>query len=221
MRERGTLRIMERTGREGETMKIFLLQICFVSVLFVALTVMTVHAEKKYQEATLAGGCFWCMEKPFEKLKGVVKVVSGYTGGTGQNPTYENYGAKGHLEAVQITYDPSEISFAQLLDVFWRQIDPTDPGGQFADRGPYYRSAIFYHTDEQKQVAEKSKEDLAKSGRFDKPIVTEIIKATPFYPAEDYHQDFYKKNPRRYESYRAGSGREGYLKRIWGPDMMK
>ena len=159
-------------------------------------------AQTKYEAATFAGGCFWCMQPPFEKLKGVVEVVSGYTGGTGENPTYEDYARKGHIEAVQITYDPSIISYNPLLDVFWRQIDPTDAGGQFVDRGPQYRSAIFYHNQEQKSLAEKSKEELEKSGRFDKPIVTDIIKRTTFYKAEDYHQDYYKKNPVRYKFYR-------------------
>ena len=156
------------------------------------------------------------MQPPFEKLKGVSDVVSGYTGGTGENPTYEDYASKGHIEAVQITYDPSIISYNPLLDVFWRQIDPTDPGGQFVDRGPQYRSAIFYHNQEQKSLAEKSKEDLEKSGRFDKPIVTEIVKATTFYKAEDYHQDYYKKNPIRYKYYRSRSGRDQYLEKVWG-----
>ncbi len=139
-------------------------------------------------------------------------------GGSGENPTYEDYATKGHIEAVQITYDPSIISYNQLLDVFWRQIDPTDPSGQFVDRGPQYRSAIFYHNQEQKSLAEKSKEDLEKSGRFDKPIVTEIVKATTFYKAEDYHQDYYKKNPIRYKYYRSRSGRDQYLEKVWGHD---
>ncbi len=170
----------------------------------------------KRETATFAGGCFWCMEPPFEKLKGVVEVVSGYTGGTSKNPTYEDYGNSGHIEAVQITYDPSVISYSKLLDVFWRQIDPTDPNGQFVDRGPHYRSAIFYHNPTQKKLAEKSKEDLAKSGRFDKPIVTEIIEASPFFKAEEYHQDYYRKNPLRYKYYRYNSGRDQYIERIWG-----
>src|SRR5208283_1960072 len=145
-------------------------------------------------------------------------VISGYTGGTGENPTYEDYAQKGHIEAVQISYDPSKISYSELLDVFWRQIDPTDPSGQFVDRGPQYRSAIFYQNEEQKSLAEKSKEELAKSGRFQKPIVTEIIKATTFYKAEDYHQDYYKKNPIHYKYYRFRSGRDQYLDKIWGKD---
>lgn len=178
----------------------------------------TANTQAKYEKATFAGGCFWCMQPPFEKLKGVVEVVSGYSGGTGKNPTYEDYASKGHIEAVQVTYDPSIISYSQLLDVFWRQIDPTDPGGQFVDRGPQYRSAIFYHNQEQKSLAEKSKEDFGKSGRFNKPIVTEIVKATTFYKAEDYHQDYYKKNPIRYKYYRNRSGRDQYLEKVWGHD---
>lgn len=173
----------------------------------------------KHETATFAGGCFWCMEPPFEKLKGVVQVVAGYTGGKKPDPTYENYGNSGHIEAVQITFDPSVISYSQLLDVFWRQIDPTDSNGQFVDRGPQYRSAIFYHNPEQKRLAEESKENLGKSGRYDKPIVTEIIEASPFFNAEEYHQDYYKKNSLRYKYYRYRSGRDQYIGRIWGHDM--
>lgn len=172
------------------------------------------HLEK----ATLAGGCFWCMAPPFEKLNGVHEVLSGYTGGTGPNPTYEDYAAKGQIEAVQITYDPSKINYSELLDVFWRQIDPTDPGGQFCDRGPQYRSAIFYENDGQKLSAERSKEALEKSGRYQLPIVTELIKASQFYKAEDYHQDYYKKNPIRYKFYRSRCGRDQYLEKVWGKD---
>ena len=168
--------------------------------------------------ATFAGGCFWCVESDFEKMPGVLKVVSGYTGGKGENPSYETYHDKGHIEAVQVFYDPSKTTYAQLLDVFWRHIDPTDAGGQFVDRGPQYRSAIFYHDDEQKRIAEKSKEELAKSGRFTKPIVTELIKFERFYDAEAYHQDYYKKNPIRYNYYRSGSGRDQFLEKIWAPN---
>ncbi len=175
-------------------------------------------AQTKYETATFAGGCFWCMEPPFEKLKGVSDVVSGYMGGTGANPTYEDYASKGHIEVVQITYDPSIVTYNKLLDVFWRQINPTDAGGQFVDRGPQYRSAVFYHNQEQKSLAEKSKADLEKSGKFDKPIVTEILKASTFYKAEEYHQDYYKKNPIRYKYYRSRSGRDEYLEKIWGHD---
>ena len=170
------------------------------------------------QIATLAGGCFWCVESDFEKIPGVVKVISGYTGGAGENPTYETYAEKGHVEAVQIYFNPAKITYEQLLDYFWKHIDPTDVGGQFVDRGPQYRSAIFYHDEEQKRLAEKSKEELGKSGQFSKPIVTEIIKFNRFFDAEDYHQDYYKKNPIRYKYYRHGSGRDQFLKKVWGED---
>ena len=175
------------------------------------------YATEKREKATFAGGCFWCMEPPFETLDGVVDVVSGYTGGHVVNPTYEDVsrGGTGHVEAVQVTYDPARITYEKLLDVFWRQIDPTDPNGQFVDRGNQYRSVIFYHTDEQKRLAEMSKEALEKSGRFEKPIVTGIVKASIFYPAEDYHQDYHRTCPIRYKLYRQGSGRERFLKKSW------
>ncbi len=177
-----------------------------------------VQAEKALKVATFAGGCFWCTEADFEKTPGVTKVISGYTGGTKENPTYQEVssGSTGHVEAVQVYYDPSKISYEGLLDTFWRHVDPTDPGGQFVDRGSQYRSVIFYHDEEQRRLAEKSKEALAKSGRFDKPIVTEIIKFTKFYEAEEYHQDYYKKNPLRYKFYRFNSGRDQFLKKVWG-----
>jgi len=180
-----------------------------------------VQADKALKVATFAGGCFWCTESDFEKTPGVVKVISGYTGGTKENPTYQEVssGSTGHVEAVQVYYNPSKISYERLLDAFWRHIDPTDPGGQFVDRGSQYRSVIFYHDEEQRRLAEKSKEALAKSGRFDKPIVTEIIKFTKFYEAEEYHQDYYKKNPLRYKFYRYNSGRDQFLKKVWGGDM--
>ncbi|MCB4791568.1 MAG: peptide-methionine (R)-S-oxide reductase MsrB [Elusimicrobia bacterium] len=170
----------------------------------------------KYEKALFAGGCFWCMTPPFEKLNGVIKVVSGYTGGTGVNPTYEDYAEKGHIEAVEITYDPSLITYEQLLDVFWRQIDPTDSGGQFVDRGPQYISAIFYENEGQKTLAEKSKNNLGRSKIYSKPVVTQILKAGVFYRAEDYHQDYYRENPIRYKYYRYNSGRDKYLQEIWG-----
>jgi peptide methionine sulfoxide reductase msrA/msrB len=178
-------------------------------------------AQTKLEKATLAGGCFWCMEHPFEKLEGVLEVISGYTGGHKDNPTYEEVssGMTGHLEAIEITYDPSRISYSEILDIFWKQIDPTDSGGQFVDRGQQYRSAIFYHSEEQKALAEKSKSELNKSGRYKNPIVTEIIKASKFYKAEDYHQDYSKKNPIRYKYYRYNSGRDQYLKKVWGKKM--
>ncbi len=173
--------------------------------------------QDKLALATFAGGCFWCMVAPFDQLPGVVRVVSGYTGGHKENPTYEEVcaGGTGHAEAVQITYDPSVISYRELLNVFWRQIDPTDPGGQFYDRGDSYRTAIFYHDEEQRRLAEESKRELEQSGRFDKPIVTEIVPAGKFYPAEEYHQDYYRKNPLRYRMYRQGSGRDEFIARHW------
>ena len=171
--------------------------------------------------ATFAGGCFWCTESDFEKVPGVVKVVSGYTGGKKEKPSYQEVssGTTGHVEAVQVFYDPTKISYEELLDAFWKHIDPTDSGGQFVDRGAQYRSVIFYYDEEQRRLAEKSKEALTKSGKFDKPIVTEIIQFTKFYEAEEYHQDYYKKNPLRYKYYRYGSGRDQFLKKVWGNDM--
>jgi len=170
------------------------------------------------ETATFAGGCFWCMEGPFEALDGVRSVTAGYTGGTTPNPTYHDVGsgATGHAEAIQVVYDPAAVSYERLLEVFWRQIDPTQADGQFADRGRQYRTAIFYHTPEQRRLAEASKTALARSGRFDKPLVTEISPAGPFHPAEEYHQDYYKKNAIHYKLYRVGSGREAFLKKAWG-----
>jgi peptide methionine sulfoxide reductase msrA/msrB len=170
------------------------------------------------EKATLAGGCFWCMEPPYEKLEGVKEVISGYISGHKQNPTYEEVsaGTTGHAEAVQITFDPTKVSYSELLDVFWRQINPTDPDGQFADRGSQYRTVIFYHSDEQKRLAENSKEELSKSERYAKPIITEILPASQFYRAENYHQDYYKNHSTRYKIYRFFSGRDQYLKKIWG-----
>lgn len=171
--------------------------------------------------AIFAGGCFWCMEPPFEKIAGVAAAVSGYTGGTEVNPAYKDVarGRTGHSEAVQVHYDPSLVSYNDLLEVFWRSIDPTDPGGQFADRGPQYRTAIFYATDEERELAVASRERLAASGRFDKQIVTPIEKASTFYRAEEYHQDYYKTNPTHYKAYSRGSGRVGFLNRTWGAEL--
>jgi len=170
------------------------------------------------QRATFAGGCFWCVEADLEKLAGVEKVISGYAGGDEKNPTYQEVssGRTGHTEAVEVHYDPSRISYEELLDAFWRHIDPTDASGQFVDRGPQYRAAIFYHDEEQKRLAEESKEALDKSGRFRKPVLTEIVKLNGFYTAEEYHQDYYKKAPMRYKMYRRGSGRDQFLEMTWG-----
>jgi peptide methionine sulfoxide reductase msrA/msrB len=196
--------------------KINMLIALFPLLMFVVLLFSAdARSAPEHETATFAGGCFWCVEKPFADLNGVTEVAAGYTGGSGQKPTYYDYAEKGHIEAVQITFAPSKITYTDLLSVFWRQIDPTDPGGQFVDQGKEYRSAIFYHNDAQKILAEKSKEMLESSGRFDKPIVTEIIKASVFYKAEDYHQDYYCKNPISYESYRINSGRDQYLKKVW------
>jgi len=175
------------------------------------------------EKATFAGGCFWCMEPPFEKLKGVGEVISGYTGGHKDKPTYEEVsaGKTGHAEAIQFFYDPAQITYPELLEVFWRNIDPTTPDRQFVDVGSQYRSAIFYHNEEQKRLAQESKKDLEKSGRFQKPLVTEISPASAFYPAEAYHQDYYQKSPFRYKLYRFNSGRDQFLDRVWGKDREK
>jgi methionine-S-sulfoxide reductase len=172
------------------------------------------------RKAIFAGGCFWCMEPPFEKLDGVLSVISGYTGGDKENPTYSEVceGMTGHAEAIQITYDPNKISYDQLLDVFWMNIDPTDARGQFVDRGSQYRTGIFFLDQEQRQLAEASKKRVTESGRFDRPIVTEITAASTFYPAEDYHQNYYRENTVRYKVYRYNSGRDRYLKKVWGED---
>lgn len=167
--------------------------------------------------ATFAGGCFWCSESDFEKAEGVLQVISGYTGGEEKNPTYEDvsYGRTGHYEAVQVTYDPAIIPYERLLTIFWRHIDPTDDGGQFADRGRQYRTAIFYHDEQQRRQAMKSKSELQASGRFKNPVVTEILPLTTFYPAEDYHQGYHLKNPLRYGMYRTGSGRDRFIRDFW------
>jgi methionine-S-sulfoxide reductase len=168
--------------------------------------------------ATFAGGCFWCMEPAFEKLDGVKSVVSGYTGGEERHPTYKQvgYGQTGHAEAVRVVYDPEKVSYETLLDQFWRSIDPTDAGGQFADRGRHYRTAIFFHDEAQKEAAVASKAALEEDGPFEAPIVTDIEPATKFWVAEDYHQDYYRKNPDHYARYRRGSGRGPFLEKIWG-----
>ncbi|MBN8252594.1 peptide-methionine (S)-S-oxide reductase MsrA [Priestia flexa] len=173
--------------------------------------------QSNHQLATFAGGCFWCMVKPFDEQPGILKVVSGYTGGHTENPTYKEVCSEttGHYEAIQITFDPEVFPYEKLLELYWPQIDPTDPGGQFADRGDSYRTAIFYHNDEQKQLAEASKQQLEESGRFANPIATQILPAKPFYEAEEYHQDYYKKNKFRYSMYRRGSGRDRFIKENW------
>ena len=169
-------------------------------------------------KATFAGGCFWCMEPPYDKLPGVISTISGYMGGKTKNPTYEavTTGMTGHTEVVQVEYDPSKVTYAQLLEVFWRNIDPTQKDGQFCDQGSQYRTAIFYHGDEQKKLAEASKAALVKGKPFKGDIVTEVTAAPEFYRAEEYHQDFYKKNPQRYKLYRTGCGRDARLVALWG-----
>ncbi len=169
-------------------------------------------------KATFAGGCFWCMEPPYDELEGVIETISGYTGGDKQNPTYEEVsaGGTGHAEAVQVIYDPAKISYQKLLEVFWQNIDPTVTDRQFCDIGHQYRTAIFYHDEEQRALAEESKARLEKTKPFKEPIVTEITAATEFYPAEDYHQNYYRKNPVRYKFYRYSCGRDKRLEELWG-----
>ncbi|WP_456274500.1 peptide-methionine (S)-S-oxide reductase MsrA [Bacillus sp. AK031] len=169
------------------------------------------------EKATFAGGCFWCMVKPFDQMPGIKSVISGYSGGHIENPTYRDVkkGDSGHYEVVQITFDPAVFSYKQLLELYWPQIDPTDDGGQFHDRGDSYRTAIFYHTEWQREMAEESRKVIEDSGRFAKPIVTKVLPAAPFYPAEEYHQDYYKKNPNHYKADRAKSGRDEFIEEHW------
>lgn len=190
-----------------------LLLLCHAAGLVFAEGGKTMNSEK----AIFAGGCFWCIESVLKELPGVISAYSGYTGGEDKDPTYAEVssGATGHLEAVEVTYDPAQISYEELLNVFWRQIDPTDTDGQFADRGSQYQTAIYYFNEEQKKTAEESKAKLDKSGMFDRPVVTGIRKAVEFYPAEEYHQDYYKKQPGHYKMYRIGSGRDGFIKNTW------
>ena len=202
---------------------VFIGFIAFMSVNQPEAVETTKMTSSNLEKATFAGGCFWCMEKPFEKLPGVASVTSGYAGGTNMNPTYQNYAAYGHIEVVEILYDPMLVSYEKLLEVFWRQIDPTDAGGQFVDRGKAYSTGIFYHNAEQQRLANISKADLDNRGVFDKPIVTPIVPASQFYPAEEYHQDYYKENPLRYKYYRSRSGRDKFLEKVWKDEdkMMK
>jgi peptide-methionine (S)-S-oxide reductase len=175
--------------------------------------------ESMYSKATFAGGCFWCMEPPFDKLDGVISTTSGYAGGHVANPTYKQVsaGKTGHMESVQVVFDPEKISYRELLDVFWRNVDPLDAGGQFCDRGNQYRTAIFYADEDQKLIAERSKAALNRSGPLSKPVVTEILPLNGnFYPAEEYHQDYYIKNPLKYKYYRTACGRDRRLRQLWG-----
>jgi peptide methionine sulfoxide reductase msrA/msrB len=190
--------------------------------LFAAATLVAQAAEptpSHTMTAIFAGGCFWCMQPPYDNAKGVVKTVVGYTGGSSEDATYEKVSAHRtkHREAIEVTYDPAQISYDQLLDIFWRNINPTQGDGQFHDIGLSYQAAIFYGSDDEKKTAEASKEMLAKSGKFSGPIVTEILPAQPFYPAEEYHQKYYLKNPADFEAYHVGSGRVSFLEKIWAP----
>lgn len=171
-------------------------------------------------KATFAGGCFWCMQPFFDRTKGVIKTMVGYTGGHVENPTYEEVssGETGHAEAIEITYDPSQVTYEHLLDIFWRNIDPTARDAQFVDHGTQYRSAVFYHDEAQKKIAEASRKALSDSGKFDGPIETQIVAATTFYPAEDYHQAYYKKSPQRYQMYHDNTGREEFKEKYWGKE---
>ena len=197
---------------------VFILGLLAIAVTISAADEAGVAAADNTSIATFAGGCFWCMEPPFDKLEGVISTTSGYTGGHTKNPTYKqtSSGKTGHTEAVQIVYDPKQVSYEKLLDVFWHNIDPTTPNQQFCDRGNQYRSEIFYHNDEQKQLAESSKAALDKNKPFKQPVVTQVSKASTFYAAEEYHQDYYKKNPIRYRYYRYGCGRDKRLEQLWG-----
>ena len=172
----------------------------------------------QYAKATFAGGCFWCMEEAYEKVDGVVSVISGYTGGQLANPTYEQVsaGGTGHAESVEVIYNPGEVTYQHLLEVFWHNVDPTTPNSQFCDHGNQYRTAIFYHDETQKRLINESRQAVEKSKSFPQPIVTEIVPASIFYPAEDYHQDFYKKNPVRYKFYKWNCGRSQRLEQLWG-----
>lgn len=193
-------------------------KICFAALLLAA----PVRAEDApaTKTATFAGGCFWCMQYAFDRAPGVKKTIVGYTGGTKANPGYEDVssGDTGHAESIEVRYDPAVTTYEKLLDVFWSNIDPTTVNRQFADAGTQYRTAIFYHNEDERKAAEASKAALQKSGKFDKPIVTQIVAAGPFYTAEEYHQEYYKKNPDHFQAYEVGSGRAGYLERKWGAD---
>jgi peptide-methionine (S)-S-oxide reductase len=207
---------------EHDTMNIIRLSRWF-TLLLLGCAAINVHAESgaedtRYEKAIFAGGCFWCMEPPFDKLDGVISTNSGYTGGNKKNPTYKEVsrGGTGHTEAIQIIYDPTRVSYEELLNEFWHNIDPTNANGQFCDWGSQYRSEIFYQDTEQEKLAKKSKGALIELKPFDAPVVTNVTQASVFYPAEDYHQDYYQKNPIRYKFYRYGCGRDKRLEELWG-----
>ena len=199
---------------------VFLCVLFSSAVLSIGTSSISIAAEDDYQVATFAGGCFWCVESDFDNVPGVVRTISGYTGGALKDPTYEQITAGGtrHREAVQIFYDSKKITYAMLLEIYWRSVDPTDDGGQFCDRGESYKTAIFANSPEQKRQAEDSNRNLQQSGALGQPIVTPIEVAGPFYSAEDYHQDYYRKNPIRYTLYRYGCGRDARIKELWGED---
>jgi methionine-S-sulfoxide reductase len=196
---------------------IFLLSYALIAACTIANSQGQNPSPTETRTAVFAGGCFWCIQPAFDKAKGVIKTVVGYSGGSEPNPTYELVASEktGHRESIQITYDPAKISYDQLLEIYWRQIDPTQADGQFTDIGPSYRAAIFYGSDDEKRVAETSKEKLARSGKFNKPIVTEILPAMKFYPAEAYHQKYYQQNPEHFEAFEEGSGRTSFKKKAW------
>ena len=183
-------------------------------------SVMTLNpaTDSNYQTAYFAGGCFWCMEPVFDSIEGVTDTISGYMGGTAQTANYSDVsaGITRHKESIQVVYDPTTVDYATLLNAFWRSIDPTDPNGQFADQAPHYQTAIFYQSDHEQQLAQQSKDALIELNKFSNPIVTEIIPATEFFPAEEYHQNYYKKNTMHYNAYKIGSGRAGFLNQLWG-----
>jgi peptide-methionine (S)-S-oxide reductase len=193
-----------------------------VAILFIGVWIVQstsqAAADAILGKAYFAGGCFWCMEEAFEKVEGVLSVTSGYIGGTVANPSYEDVsaGRTGHAESIEVVYDPAKVSYQKLLDAFWRNIDPITPNAQFCDRGSQYRSAIFFQTDEEKRGAEASKQAIEQASRFKEPIVTQVVMASQFYPAEEYHQDFYKKNPIRYKFYKYNCGRAQRLEELWG-----
>ena len=196
---------------------IFLLSYALIAACTIANSQGQNPSPAETRTAVFAGGCFWCIQPAFDKAKGVIKTVVGYCGGSEPNPTYELVSSEktGYRESIQITYDPAKISYDQLLEIYWRQIDPTQADGQFTDIGPSYRAAIFYGNDDEKRVAETSKEKLARSGKFNKPIVTEILPAMKFYPAEAYHQKYYQQNPEHFEAFEEGSGRVSFKKKAW------
>ena len=196
---------------------IFLLSYALIAACTIANSQGQNPSPTETRTAVFAGGCFWCIQPAFDKAKGVIKTVVGYSGGSEPNPTYELVASEktGHRESIQITYDPAKISYDQLLEIYWRQIDPTQADGQFTDIGPSYRAAIFYGSDDEKRVAETSKEKLARSGKFNKPIVTQILPAMKFYPAEANHQKYYQQNPEHFEAFEEGSGRVSFKKKAW------